>query len=186
MRRSIFPLIAMLVGLCGCASSVDVSPTSASEPIKPFVAIQKGVQPGAQFVLCSQSDCPDRTQKHLPPTGDPRVDSGVAVYFALGRSGLDAAAKATIRRVAQEVLSNAEARVIVRGRTDPSGPSRINYRLALERAEAVKQALISEGVDAERIAAQRAEPCCDGSYPGDRSPNRKLRRADVIIDIETK
>ena len=186
MCRSIMPLIAIVFGLCGCATSVDVSPKSASEPIKPFVAIQKGVQPGAQFVLCSQSDCPDRTQKHLPPAADHRVENGVAVYFALGRSGLDAAAKATIRRVAQEVLSNARARVIVRGRTDPSGPSRINHRLALERAEAVKQALINDGVDAKRISAQRAEPCCDGSYPGDRRPNRKLRRADVIIDIETK
>jgi len=74
------------------------------------------------------------------------------VFFDWDRSDLSQQAMATIQQVAQAYKQKGNARVTATGHTDTSGPESYNMALSLRRANAVKDALVRNGVPATAIA----------------------------------
>lgn len=69
------------------------------------------------------------------------------VFFNWNSYGLDDSSLNVLSAVAGEVSTNPPETVTVVGHTDTTGPKSYNQKLALKRANAVKSALIKEGVD---------------------------------------
>lgn len=74
------------------------------------------------------------------------------VFFKINRYAVTTAEAAKVDEVANYLKQNPDAKVTVTGYADAgTGNNRINDRLARERAESVKKALLARGIDASRI-----------------------------------
>jgi OOP family OmpA-OmpF porin len=86
--------------------------------------------------------------------GQKRTSRHAKGMSALGqkRTSLGAEALATIGQAAGAYKTKGSARITATGHTDTSGPENYNMALSLRRANAVKDALVREGVPATAIA----------------------------------
>jgi OmpA-OmpF porin, OOP family len=88
-----------------------------------------------------------------PPPAPPQPQAtSFMVFFDWDRSNLSQQALATIAQAAQAFKTKGSARITATGHTDTSGPENYNMALSLRRANAVKDALVSNGVPANAIA----------------------------------
>jgi len=115
-----------------------------------------------------------------PPAAAPAAPSFM-VFFDWDRSNLSQQALATIGQAAQVFKTKGNARITATGHTDTSGPEAYNMALSLRRANAVKDALVRNGVPAAAITViGRGEqgllvPTADGV----REPQN--RRVEIVI-----
>jgi len=103
------------------------------------------------------------------------------VFFDWDRSNLSAQALATIQQAASAYKTKGSARITATGHTDTTGPENYNMALSLRRANAVKDALVRDGVPATAIAVigkgktQLLVPTGDGV----REPQN--RRVEIVL-----
>ncbi len=76
---------------------------------------------------------------------------GDRVFFATDQSSLDGSARATLRNQAQWLAQNGELRIVIEGHADERGTRDYNLALGARRANAVRDFLISEGVNSSRL-----------------------------------
>jgi outer membrane protein OmpA-like peptidoglycan-associated protein len=74
------------------------------------------------------------------------------VFFDWDRSNRSQQAQATIQQAANAFKTKGSARITATGHTDTSGPADYNMALSLRRANAVKDALVRNGVPATAIS----------------------------------
>jgi len=74
------------------------------------------------------------------------------IFFGLGSASVSR--KAVIAHVVKWLGSNANATLVIEGYSDPTGTPEANMILSQHRAEAVRDALLAEGVDLSRIEVQ--------------------------------
>jgi len=87
-----------------------------------------------------------------PPPPPPAVaPPSFMVFFDWDKSNLSAQALATIKQAADAFRAKGNARITATGHTDTSGPESYNMALSLRRANAVKDALVRDGVPAQAI-----------------------------------
>lgn len=103
------------------------------------------------------------------------------VLFDTGRAELKSGAFSTVDRLATFLRENPERRVAIEGHTDSVGSDSFNLSLSQRRADAVRAALVSRGIDGTRITATgmgEAAPVANNSTAEGRQRNR---RVEVII-----
>jgi outer membrane protein OmpA-like peptidoglycan-associated protein len=103
------------------------------------------------------------------------------VLFDTGRAELNPGASRKLDQLAQFLNEHKERRVQIDGFTDSVGTESYNEELSRRRADAVKSALTTRGVDAARISTQgygKAYPVANNSDSGGRQLNR---RVEVVI-----
>ncbi|MBL6761801.1 MAG: peptidoglycan-associated lipoprotein Pal [PS1 clade bacterium] len=76
---------------------------------------------------------------------------GDRVFFQTDQSNLDGSARATLRNQAQWLAQNGSINLIIEGHADERGTREYNLALGARRANAVRDFLISEGVDGNRL-----------------------------------
>jgi outer membrane protein OmpA-like peptidoglycan-associated protein len=86
-----------------------------------------------------------------PPPAPAVAPPSFMVFFDWDRSNLSAQALNTIKQAADAFKAKGNARITATGHTDTSGPEAYNMALSLRRANAVKDALVREGVPAQAI-----------------------------------
>ena len=116
-----------------------------------------------------------------PPPPPPAAAPSFMVFFDWDRSNLSSQALNTIRQAAGAYKTKGSARITATGHTDTSGPEAYNMALSLRRANAVKDALVREGVPATAIAVVgRGEQGLLVQTPdGVREPQN--RRVEIVI-----
>jgi OmpA-OmpF porin, OOP family len=87
-----------------------------------------------------------------PPSAPSVAPPSFMVFFDWDRSNLSQQALNTIRQAAAAFKQKGNARITATGHTDTSGPESYNMALSLRRANAVKDALVREGVPAQAIS----------------------------------
>jgi phospholipid transport system substrate-binding protein len=85
-----------------------------------------------------------------PVAAPPRLDVIVA-YFDTSRAELSPAARHDLDRAATWLATNGRARVLVEGYSDQRGDVRPNQVLAERRANSIRDYLVTQGVDDDRI-----------------------------------
>jgi outer membrane protein OmpA-like peptidoglycan-associated protein len=119
-----------------------------------------------------------------PPVVDQRPPPPVnsyMVFFDWDRSNLSQQALTTIQQAATAYKTKGSARITATGHADRSGPENYNMALSLRRANAVKDALVRDGVPATAITVlgkgetQPLVPTADGV----REPQN--RRVEIVL-----
>jgi outer membrane protein OmpA-like peptidoglycan-associated protein len=103
------------------------------------------------------------------------------VLFDTGRAELNPGASRKLDQLAQFLNEHKDRRVQIDGFTDSVGTDSYNEQLSRRRADAVKSALLSRGVDASRIGTEgygKAYPVANNNDSGGRQLNR---RVEVVI-----
>ncbi len=106
------------------------------------------------------------------------------ILFATGRSVLMPAAMDTIDKLAAFLKKYPTRNVLVEGHTDNVGSETYNLGLSQQRADAVKTALITEGVSQDRIKTKgygESQPVASNATSGGRQLNR---RVEIVISGE--
>src|SRR5206468_2532364 len=117
-----------------------------------------------------------------PPPPPPVVTPpSFMVFFDWDRSNLSQQALNTIKQAAAAFKSKGNARITATGHTDTSGPEAYNMALSLRRANAVKDALVREGVPAQAISVigRGEQGLLVQTADGVREPQN--RRVEIVI-----
>jgi outer membrane protein OmpA-like peptidoglycan-associated protein len=107
--------------------------------------------------------------------GQPLILRGV--NFETGKAILLPESQSVLDQVAQSLLDNPGVNVEVGGHTDNRGRAAANVRLSEARAQAVRDYLISKGVDGARISARgygQENPIADNATATGRAANRRV------------
>jgi outer membrane protein OmpA-like peptidoglycan-associated protein len=103
------------------------------------------------------------------------------VLFDTGKAQLNPGAARKLDQLAQFLTEHPDRRVQIDGFTDSVGTESYNQTLSQERADAVKSALTTRGIDSSRIGSQgygKGFPVADNTDSGGRQLNR---RVEVVI-----
>lgn len=105
-----------------------------------------------------------------------------SVLFASNKYALLETAKTKLDQVAEALKAQSDdKRMIVEGHTDSQGSDAINQPLSLNRANSVRDYLVTRGVEATKISAigmGSSRPLLDNRNPENRANNR---RVEIII-----
>jgi outer membrane protein OmpA-like peptidoglycan-associated protein len=101
--------------------------------------------------------------------------------FPTAEAGLAPTSQAMLNDVAAILRAYPNVNIRVEGFTDNTGSPGINTRLSQQRAESVKSALVSRGIDQNRVQAQGfgpTHPVASNATPQGRAQNR---RTDLVV-----
>jgi outer membrane protein OmpA-like peptidoglycan-associated protein len=107
-----------------------------------------------------------------------------AVLFRSGSADLLPIAREKLDQVAQTLNDHERRTILVEGHTDSRGSTRTNERLSQQRADIVREHLVSRGVAAARIRAVglgSGRPIADNNSAEGRANNR---RVEIIVEPE--
>ncbi len=99
------------------------------------------------------------------------------IFFDTGKAALKAGSKATLQRIAEQLRLNDKLLITVEGHTDATGSDELNQALSEKRAAAVKDALVSAGVSADRVIAigkGEGAPIATNDTAAGRQQNRRV------------
>jgi outer membrane protein OmpA-like peptidoglycan-associated protein len=116
-----------------------------------------------------------------PPAAPMAAAPSFMVFFDWDRSNLSQQALSTIQQAADQFRSTGKARITATGHADRSGPEDYNMALSLRRANAVKDALVRDGVPATAISVigkGETQPLVQ-TADGVREPQN--RRVEIVL-----
>ncbi len=117
-----------------------------------------------------------------PPPPPPPPGQAFMVFFDFDRSAITQTAATTIRQAAAAAKSGQKTRIGVTGHADRSGGDAYNMALSLRRANAVKDALVREGIPAANITVVgrgEGQPLVQ-TADGVREPQN--RRVEIVLN----
>jgi OmpA-OmpF porin, OOP family len=182
------------------AVNAGISYLFGAEPVKaaPVVAApapKADVDSDGDGVFDSKDKCPDTPKQYkVDAVGCPMeltetVAVKLGVKFDTAKSIVKDEYLDDIGNLAKFMNQYANTVVTVEGHTDSQGADAYNEKLSQQRAEAVKQVLITKfGIDAERITAKgfgEAQPIADNKTAAGREENRRVVGA-VSTDVKKK
>jgi outer membrane protein OmpA-like peptidoglycan-associated protein len=100
-----------------------------------------------------------------------------AASFDFGSSVLSQEAKGNVARIAREINRNSYRRITVEGHTDSVGTFEVNMAISTQRAQAVADELIANGVDKEKVKVIGFAfnmPTADNETAAGRMENRRV------------
>jgi outer membrane protein OmpA-like peptidoglycan-associated protein len=118
----------------------------------------------------------------VPKKEEIKVEAGKAivlegVVFATGKSEIKPESASILEKAYNTLAQNPEIGVEIRGYTDNVGKKAINQKLSTARANAVRDWLVSKGVDGTRVSAKGfgpADPIGDNKTAAGRQLNRRI------------
>lgn len=122
-----------------------------------------------------------------------KVTFASGILFATGSSTLSPASKDALTQFANTLKSNPETNLEIFGHTDITGSDKVNIPLSQERALAVQNFVVMQGVSSSRLSAVgkgSSQPVADNSTAAGKAANRRveifiLANAQMINDAQS-
>lgn len=127
MKKRLVAVLAAMALVSACASTDTVDEESSS-----------------MTTVGAPADAAEQDQDFVQNAKD-------RVFFGFDKSNLNEEARNVLKAQAEWLQANPEKNIVVQGHTDDRGTREYNIALGERRAVAVKNYLISAGVDADRI-----------------------------------
>lgn len=108
-----------------------------------------------------------------------------SVMFATGKAELLPIAQQKLDEVAKALKDQGYKKLLIEGHTDSRGPDRDNQELSQKRAEAVRNHLVSRGIDinkTEALGLGESRPVADNNTEEGRAANR---RVEIVVTPES-
>jgi peptidoglycan-associated lipoprotein len=144
-------VVVLAIGFLAACSSKEEKPAVSSGP-----AVSSAVRPGSQEDL--------------------KTNVGDTVFFDFDSHAIRADAQATLQKQAAWLQKYPQVRLVVEGHCDERGTREYNLALGDRRAYAVKEFLVSLGVDANRLTTKsygKERPICSESDEACWAQNRR-------------
>lgn len=109
--------------------------------------------------------------------GETIVTISGEVLFEYNQAELRSTARQRLHAVAEALKANPSAEIVVEGHTDAVGSDQYNAQLSQRRAEAVRQFLVEEGIEMNRVRAVgrgEDEPIAENDTATGRANNRRV------------
>src|SRR5262245_4735997 len=103
------------------------------------------------------------------------------VLFATGRAEVAAGGMRSIGKPAEWLKKNPTRNLLIEGHTDNTGSEDFNMRLSQQRAEAVRDQLVSRGVGPDRITTKGYGPKYPVVANDSASGRQQNRRVEVVV-----
>jgi OOP family OmpA-OmpF porin len=179
----------------GISYLFGAEPIRAAAPVAAAPVPKADVDTDGDGVFDSKDQCPDTPKQYkVDAVGCPMeltetVSVKLAVKFDTAKSIVKDEYTDDIGNLAKFMNQYANTVVTVEGHTDSQGADAYNQKLSQERAEAVKQVLITKfGIAADRVTAKgfgEAQPVADNKTATGREENRRVVGA-VSTDVKKK
>ncbi len=137
-------MLAAILTIASCSSKIK-----QEEEIIPEVTIEdkSGVQNNTQEITQEQAEALDaQTQKNIE-----EVEVQDRVLFDYDSSQLNEAAQTVLKTQSEWLKSDNSIKITIEGHCDERGTREYNLALGEKRANAAKNFLVSNGIDASRI-----------------------------------
>jgi outer membrane protein OmpA-like peptidoglycan-associated protein len=128
----------------------------------------------------------EQFNKVLPTTDTPRglqVNMG-DVLFDTGKYNLRMPAQLGLAKLSGIVLSHPGLKLAIEGYTDTTGTAAFNQTLSEQRANAVRDYLVQQGLDAGTVTAQGFGPANPVASNDTREGRQQNRRVEIIVSGE--
>ena len=113
------------------------------------------------------------------------IVSLLGINFPSGRSTIDGSSAALMQKVQKALALFPDASIVIEGHTDANGSDSANLLLSQDRADAVKQYLVSQfGANAEKVSSigyGEARPVSSNETAAGRARNRRI---DLVINVQ--
>ncbi|MGO1502586.1 MAG: OmpA family protein [Marinobacter sp.] len=149
-----------------------------------------------KLVLNKSNEEAEMLRQRMKELQAERTDRGMVltlgdVLFDLNKADLKSSGEQTIGRLAQFMREYEDRRVRVEGYTDSTGKDSYNQKLSERRAESVRDALMSQGIERQRVDSHgygEQYPVAGNDSSAGRQQNR---RVEIVIsdkegNIETR
>ena len=103
------------------------------------------------------------------------------VLFATGKAEVAAGGMRSIDKLAEWLKKNPTRNLLIEGHTDNTGAEDFNQRLSQQRADAVRDQLVSRGVPADRITTKGYGPRYPVVANDTASGRQQNRRVEVVV-----
>jgi outer membrane protein OmpA-like peptidoglycan-associated protein len=103
------------------------------------------------------------------------------VLFATGKAEVAAGGMRSIDKLAEWLKKNPTRNLLIEGHTDNTGPEDFNQKLSQQRADAVRDQLVSRGVPADRITTRGYGPKYPVVANDTASGRQQNRRVEVVV-----
>lgn len=100
-----------------------------------------------------------------------------ALQFDLGKATIKNKYKKSLDILVKTMKNNPNFNLVISGHADPTGAEALNNQLSQERADAVKNYLVSKGIDASRLTTQgfgSSKPVASNDTEAGRAQNRRV------------
>lgn len=99
------------------------------------------------------------------------------IFFDTGKSQLKPGARTTLSRIADKLKDDSNLHITIEGHTDSVGSDQTNERLSEARAAAVREYLVTKGIDGTRVSSVgkgEGEPVATNKTAAGRQQNRRV------------
>ena len=120
----------------------------------------------------SNKGCPEVKEEHIKQLND----YGKTILFNTGKSTFQEKSFAVLDNMAKVMNQFPNAKFAIEGHTDSTGSDKVNDPLSNDRANAVREYLISKGISANRLSSQgfgSKNPIDDNKTAAGRANNRR-------------
>jgi OOP family OmpA-OmpF porin len=128
--------------------------------------------------------CGESTQNmslQQPPPAPPPPAKSWMVFFDTNSTTLSQQGSMTVTEAANVAKSMANSRVGVTGFTDTDGSPAYNQQLSVRRADAVRKALVSNGIAPQAITVNGSGESGLLIETPDQTKNEKNRRVQIVV-----
>ena len=173
---------AAIGGAAGAVGGAIIGKAAGNKTLGTIVGAAVGGTAGA-IIGHDMDKQAEQIQKQVPGAKVERVGEGIKVefnekiLFAFSKSDLSDSAKKNLDNLATILKNNPNTNIEIQGHTDSRGTEEYNMGLSLRRANAVRDYLISQGIDPARMTVKgygETAPAYSNDTPEGMAQNRRV------------